>query len=86
MIKTGPAYHMLDPTAELASERLTRRTPPPSLEGVTGGALRRGGDRPGGLRFLHVVQSARHHEPGSPRHSRMRDRHGSVQAGRRRAG
>jgi len=40
MIKnTGPAYHMLDPTAELASERRTRRMPPPSLDGVTVGLM-----------------------------------------------
>ena len=40
MIKnTGPAYHMLDPTAELASERRTRRAPPPSLDGVTVGLM-----------------------------------------------
>ena len=40
MIKnTGPAYHMLDPTAGLASERRTRRAPPPSLEGVTVGLM-----------------------------------------------
>ena len=36
---TGPAYHMLDPTAELASERRARRMPPPSLDGVTVGLM-----------------------------------------------
>ena len=40
MIKnTGPAYHMLDPTAELASERRVRRSPPATLEGVTVGLM-----------------------------------------------
>ena len=36
---TGPAYHMLDPTAELAAERRARRAPPASLEGVTVGLM-----------------------------------------------
>lgn len=35
----GPAYHMLDPTAELAAERRARRAPPASLEGVTVGLM-----------------------------------------------
>ena len=40
MIKnTGPAYHMLDPTAELASERRPRRAPPASLDGITVGLM-----------------------------------------------
>ena len=40
MIKnTGPAYHMLDPTAELASERRARRAPPASLDNVTVGLM-----------------------------------------------
>ena len=40
MIKnTGPAYHMLDPTAELASERRPRRSPPASLDDVTVGLM-----------------------------------------------
>ena len=40
MIKsTGPTYHMLDPTAELAAERRARRAPPASLEGVTVGLM-----------------------------------------------
>jgi hypothetical protein len=36
---SGPAYHMLDPTAELAAERRARRAPPASLEGVTVGLM-----------------------------------------------
>ena len=36
---SGPAYHMLDPTAELAAERRARRTPPPSLDGITVGLM-----------------------------------------------
>ena len=32
-------YHMLDPTAELAPERRTRRVPPAKLEDVTIGLL-----------------------------------------------
>jgi hypothetical protein len=36
---TGPAYHMLDPTAELAAERRVRRAPPPSLAGITVGLM-----------------------------------------------
>ena len=40
MIKnTGPTYHMLDPTAEIASERRARRAPPASLEGITVGLM-----------------------------------------------
>jgi hypothetical protein len=32
-------YQMLDPTAELSTERRSRRTPPASLEGLTIGLL-----------------------------------------------
>jgi hypothetical protein len=40
MIKnTGPAYQMLDPTAELASERRARRAPPATLAGITVGLM-----------------------------------------------
>jgi hypothetical protein len=36
---SGTTYQMLDPTAELSSERRTRRTPPASLEGATIGLM-----------------------------------------------
>ena len=36
---TGPAYHMLDPTGELASERRVRRAPPATLDGITVGLM-----------------------------------------------
>ena len=36
---TGPTYQMLDPTAELTSERRARRSPPASLTGVTVGLM-----------------------------------------------
>jgi len=36
---TGPSYHMLDPTAELAAERRARRAPPVTLDGVTVGLM-----------------------------------------------
>jgi hypothetical protein len=36
---SGPAYHMLDPTAETASVRRARRAPPASLEGATVGLM-----------------------------------------------
>ena len=40
MIKnSGPTYHMLDPTAEIASERRARRAPPATLEGITVGLM-----------------------------------------------
>ena len=32
-------YHMLDPTAELSSERRARRAPPANLEGATIGLM-----------------------------------------------
>jgi hypothetical protein len=36
---TGQTYQMLDPTAELASERRARRPPPARLEGATIGLM-----------------------------------------------
>jgi hypothetical protein len=36
---SGPTYRMLDPTAELSSERRTRRTPPASLQDATIGLM-----------------------------------------------
>ncbi len=50
---TQSTYQMLDPTAELSSERRARRSPPASLDGATIGLMSISKER--SLEFLDTV-------------------------------
>jgi hypothetical protein len=52
---TAQTYQMLDPTAELTSERRTRRAPPASLEGITIGLMSISKER--SREFLDTVEN-----------------------------
>lgn len=52
---TAQTYLMLDPTAELTSERRARRAPPASLEGITIGLMSISKER--SREFLDTVEN-----------------------------